>query len=192
MNAGIQETTILEFKNIYSHPGDMEGVAREFYSIFEKTEQFLLPVRVDSSGGLGWVILELLNNAVRSLVSIAMNTGVTDITVIDFYTDIIIRKSINHVTPDGGTGLEISVMNRGLFSQSVIDSIQKILNGELSILDCEEQFMLKGSCTGNGGLGIILSKKQVENALGGTLTLSWHDGFYDFTIKFIEKEITDH
>jgi len=47
--------------------------------------------------------------------------------------------------------------------------------------------MLKGSFTGNGGLGIILSKKQVENALGGTLSLSWHDGFYDFTIKFIEK-----
>lgn len=190
MNAGTHEISILEFKHVYSHPGDMTGVAREFYSMFEKTVQFLLPLQVDSSGGLGWVILELLNNAVRSPVSIAMNTGVSDLTKIDFYTDIIIRKSISNVLHDGGIGVEISVLNRGRYSEGIINSIQKILSGGMSILDCEEQFMLKGSFTGNGGLGIILSKKNVENALGGNLTLSWHDGFYDFKISFIEREIS--
>ncbi len=189
MNAGTHEITILEFKHVYSHPGDMTGVAREFYSMFEKTVPFLLPIHIDSAGGLGWVLLELLNNAVRSPVSIAMNTGISDLTSIDFYTDIIIRKSISTVMLDGGIEVEISVLNRGAYAESIINSIQKILRGEMSVLDCEEQFMLKGSFTGNGGLGIILSKKNVENALGGTLSLSWHDGFYDFKICFIEREI---
>ena len=190
MNAAINETSLFEFRHVYSHPGDMAGVAKEFYSIFEKITVFLHPLEVNTYGGLGWVLLELLNNAVRSPVSLAMNRGVKDIVEIDFYTDIVIRKTITYVTVEGSTGIEISVMNRGIFSRSVLESINKILSGELTILDCEEQFMLKGSCTGNGGLGIILSKKQVENALGGTLTLSWHDGFYDFTIKFTEKEIS--
>lgn len=190
MNAAINETSLLEFRHVYSHPGDMAGVAKEFYSIFEKIAVFLHPLEVNTYGGLGWVLLELLNNAVRSPVSLAMNRGVTDIVEIDFYTDIVIRKTITYVTVEGSTGIEISVMNRGIFSRSVLESINKILSGELTVLDCEEQFMLKGSCTGNGGLGIILSKKQVENALGGTLALSWHDGFYDFTIKFTEKEIS--
>ena len=190
MNAAINETSLLEFRHVYSHPGDMAGVTKEFYAMFEKIVPFLHPLEVNSYGGLGWVLLELLNNAVRSPVSLAMNTGITDIVDIDFYTDIIIKKTITYVTEEGGTGVEISVLNRGIFAESVLESINQILSGELTILDCEEQFMLKGSCTGNGGLGIILSKKQVENALGGTLTLSWHNGFYDFTIKFIEKEIS--
>lgn len=190
MNAAINETSLLEFRHIYSHPGDMAGVAKEFYSIFEKIAVFLYPLEVNTEGGLGWVLLELLNNAVRSPVSLAMNTGVTNIVEIDFYTDIVIRKTMIYVTDEGTTGVEISVMNSGVYSRSVIESINKILSGELTVLDCEEQFMLKGSCTGNGGLGIILSKKQIENALGGTLSLSWHDGFYDFTIKFTEKEIS--
>lgn len=187
MNAGIEETSTLEFRNIYSHPGDMIGVAHEFYSMFEKISLFLLPIKVNSYEGLGWVLIELLNNAVRSPVSLAMNTGITDIYDIDFYTDIRFRKKITHIAP-ADLNIEISVMNRGVYSESVLNSIRKILNGELTILDCEEYFMLKGSYTGNGGLGIILSKKQVENALGGTLTLSWHDGFYDFTIRFREKD----
>ena len=190
MNAALNEISQLEFRHVYSHPGDMAGVAKEFYSMFEKIIPFLHPLEVNSCGGLGWILIELLNNAVRSPVSLAMNTGITDIVDIDFYTDIIIKKTISYVNTEGGTGIEISVLNRGIFSESVLESINQILNGELTILDCEEQFMLKGSCTGNGGLGIILSKKQVENALGGTLSLSWHDGFYDFSIKFIEKEIS--
>jgi len=190
MNAALNETTQIEFTHVYSHPGDMAGVANEFYSMFEKISVFLQPITVNTYEGLGWVLLELLNNAVRSPVSLAMNTGITDIVDIDFYTDIIIRKTLNFFNIDGAADIKISVMNRGIFSESVLESINKILNGELTILDCEEQFMLKGSCTGNGGLGIILSKKQIENALGGTLSLSWHDGFYDFTISFTEKEIT--
>jgi hypothetical protein len=189
MNAAINKTSFLEFRHVYSHPGDMAGVAKEFYSMFEKIAPFLQPLEVNTYEGLGWVLLELLNNAVRSPVSLAMNAGMTDIVEIDFYTDIVIRKTVTFFSPEGATGIEISVMNRGILSESVLDSIGKILNGELTVLDCEEQFMLKGSCTGNGGLGIILSKKQVENALGGTLSLSWHDGFYDFTIRFTEKEI---
>jgi hypothetical protein len=187
MNAAMNETSPLEFWHVYSHPGDMAGVTKEFYAMFEKIVPFLHPLEVNSYEGLGWVLLELLNNAVRSPVSLAMNTGVTDIVEIDFYTDIIIKKSITYISAGSSTGVEISIMNRGIFSESVLESINQILRGQLTILDCEEQFMLKGSCTGNGGLGIILSKKQIENALGGSLTLSWHDGFYDFTIKFVEK-----
>ena len=187
MNAAVNKTSFLEFRHIYSHPGDMAGVAKEFYLMFEKITVFLQPIAVNTYEGLGWVLLELLNNAVRSPVSLAMNAGITSIVDIDFYTDIVIRKTLTLFTQKGATGVEISVMNRGLFSESVVESINRLLSGELTILDCEEQFMLKGSFTGNGGLGIILSKKQVENALGGTLSLSWHDGFYDFTIKFIEK-----
>ena len=167
MNAAINESSTLEFRDVYSHPGDMAGVAGEFYSMYEKIAEFLLPVETDTAGGLGWVILELLNNAVRSPVSLAMNTGATDMTEINFYTDIIISKKITHKPAEHLTYIEISIMNRGIYSESVLESIQRILRGELTILDCEEQFMLKGSCTGNGGLGIILSKKQVENALGG-------------------------
>ncbi len=44
--------------------------------------------------------------------------------------------------------------------------------------------MLKGSYTGNGGMGILLSKKQVENTLGGTLTLIWNEGYYHFIIRY--------
>lgn len=190
MNAALNETSLLEFRHVYSHPGDMAGVAREFYAMFEKIIPFLYPLEVNSYEGLGWVLLEMLNNAVRSPVSLAMNTGITDIVEIDFYTDILIKKTFTYVTAGNGTGAEISVMNSGIFSESVLESINRILRGELTLFDCEEQFMLKGSCTGNGGLGIILSKKQVENALGGSLALSWHDGFYDFKISFIEKEIT--
>lgn len=179
----MNETSLLEFWHVYSHPGDMAGVTKEFYAMFEKIVPFLHPLEVNSYEGLGWVLLE----AVRSPVSLAMNTGATEIVEIDFYTDIIIKKTITYITADSSTGVEISVMNRGIFSEGVLESINQILSGQLTILDCEEQFMLKGSCTGNGGLGIILSKKQIENALGGSLTLSWHDGFYDFTIKFVEK-----
>lgn len=187
MNAAANETYLLEFRHVYSHPGDMAGVAKEFYAMFEKIVPFLHPLEVNSYEGLGWVLLELLNNAVRSPVSLAMNRGITDIVDIDFYTDILIKKTLSYVNADGYTGVEISIMNSGVFSESVLESINKILSGELSLFDCEEQFMLKGSFTGNGGLGIILSKKQVENALGGTLSLSWHDGFYDFTISFIQN-----
>jgi len=187
MNQEFQDKSILEFKNVYSHPGDMECVVHEFYSLFEKTAVFLHPIEINTFEGLGWVLLELLNNAVRSPVSIAMNMGITDINEINFFTDILISKSITPLDDGSGSLVEISVMNRGFYSDDIFNSIQTILNGELSILDCEERFMLKGSYTGNGGMGIFLSKKHVENALGGTLSLRWHDGFYDFTIKFINK-----
>jgi len=64
------------------------------------------------------------------------------------------------------------------------NSIQLILRGELLIPDCEDRLMLKGSYSGNGGMDILLSKKQVENAHGGDFLLSRHDGFYDFTIRY--------
>lgn len=177
------ETSTIEFNNVYSHPGDMENVVHEFYSLFEKTAQFLLPIEINTDEGLGWILLELLNNAVRSPVSLAMNSGKSEINEINFFTDIIIRKSITQ-SSDNKTVTEISVMNKGEFVEQVYNSIQSILNDELSILDCEERFMLKGSYTGNGGMGILLSKKQVENAFGGTLTLIWNNGYYSFIIKF--------
>ncbi len=179
--------SVIEFKNVYSHPGDMECVVREFHAIFDKTAEFLKPVKINTTEGLGWVLLELLNNAVRSPVSLAMNRGVIDINETNFFTDIIIRKSV--CDTDKGKSLELSVMNSGEYSENVIKSMQEILAGGMTILDCEERFMLKGSYTGNGGMGIILSKKQIENALGGTLSLEWHDGYYDFTIRFTVKDI---
>jgi len=178
------ETSTIEFKNVYSHPGDMESVVHEFYSLFEKTAQFLLPIEINTNEGLGWIILELLNNAVRSPVSLAMNSGKSELNDINFFTDIIIRKSLTHTADINKTIIEISIMNKGEFVEEVFNCIQSILNNELSVLDCEERFMLKGSYTGNGGMGILLSKKQIENALGGTLTLIWHDGYYDFIIRY--------
>jgi len=184
MDHRIIDESEIHFVNVYSHPGDMESVVREFTVIFNKIIPFLKPLQVDSHEGLGWVLIELLNNAVRSPVSLAMNAGITDINEIDFYTDIIIIKAEILDDTEPGTLIEISVMNRGIYQEEVYNSIQTILNGEVSILYCEERFRIKGSYTGNGGMGIILSKKQVENALGGTLTLTWHDGFYDFKISF--------
>ena len=184
MSSDKTETSTIEFNHIYSHPGDMESVVNEFHSIFEKTAQFLLPIEVNTTEGLGWVLIELLNNAVRSPVSLAMNEGETELDKINFFTDIKIQKTVRKIAPEGKTVTEISIMNRGDYVENVLNSIQSILNSEFTILDCEERFMLKGSFTGNGGMGILLSKKQVENALGGTLSLSWHDGFYDFIIRF--------
>lgn len=179
----VKNTSEIRFLNVYSHPGDMGSVVHEYTKMFQEIIPFLHPMKIDFHEGLGWVLIELLNNAVRSPVSLAMNAGLTNINEINFYTDIIITKTELCSTPDHKIIIDISVMNSGLYSEDVIKSIQAILNGELTILDCEERFRIKGSYTGNGGMGIILSKKQIENALGGSLTLSWHDGFYDFKIK---------
>ena len=184
MNIKIRDTVTLKFRHVYSHPESMERVVQEFYNLFEQLRKFLLPVKVNSIDGLGWVLLELLNNAVRSPLSLAVNKGIYDINKIDLYTDIIITKSITTVKEDGLTEIEISVKNRGDYVEDLYTCMQQILNGSMSILDCEECFRHRGSYTGNGGMGIILSKRQVENALGGTLSLEWDNGFYDFIIKF--------
>ena len=189
MNMNSADTSSITFNNVYSHPGDMESVVHEFYSLMDKVQSFLLPIKINTFEGLGWVLIELLNNAVRSPVSIAMNLGITDINEIDFFTDIILSKTINQTTLKGKVDVEISVSNRGLYSEQILKSMDSILNGELSILDCEERFMLKGSYTGNGGMGLLLSKKQVENALGGKLSLTWSEGYYKFTINFTLDEI---
>ena len=102
LNEEFRDTTILNFRHVYSHPGDMEGVVKECYGMFEKVRIFLQPVEINTCEGLGWVLIELLNNAIRSPVSIAMNMGITDITAIDFYTYIIIRfieKSLIPLSP---------------------------------------------------------------------------------------------
>ncbi len=179
----------IEFRKVYSHPGKMENVVSEYTLIFEKTADFLLPIKINSYEGLGWILIELLNNAVRSPISIAMNTGVDDINSINFFTDIVIKKRTVSACDTEEADVEISVMNRGEYSSEIISSIKSILNGEYTVLDCEERFMLKGSYTGNGGMGILLSKKQAENALRGKLALTWHDGFYDFTIRYKEKNL---
>jgi len=190
MNIKIRDTVTLKFKHVYSHPESMEMVVHEFYSLFEQLRIFLLPIEVNNIDGLGWVLIELLNNAVRSPLSLAVNKGIIDINKINLYTDIIITKSIATVKQDGLTDIEISVKNRGDYVEDLFTCMQQILNGSLSILDCEECFRRRGSHTGNGGMGIILSKKHVENALGGTLCLEWNNGFYDFIIKFKTKELS--
>ncbi len=117
------ENSAIEFKNFYSHPGDMESVVREFYSLFEKTAEFLLPIEINTNEGLGWVLLELLNNAVRSPVSLAMNAGKSELNDINFFTDIIIRKSITYTADENKIITEISVMNKGEFVEEVYNCI---------------------------------------------------------------------
>jgi len=169
----------------------MRGVSREFYALFDKTAAFLKPISVDSFSGLGWVILELLNNAVRAPVSIAMNKGLSDLNEISFYSTIKIIKKVTAADKGKSAEIEISIMNSGEYIESVALAIQDVLEGKFTILECEERFMLKGSCTGNGGMGLILSQKNIKNGLGGELTFAWHDGFYVFSIRYKDSQYSE-
>ena len=105
--------------------------------------------------GIGWVLLELLNNAVRAPISISMNMGITDIHKVNFFGDIVFtKKSITE-------RVLLSLMNTGPYSRNICDSIEELISGSISILECEERFRLKGSFTGNGGMGLLMSKKHI-------------------------------
>ena len=173
----------ITFSNVYSYPGNMEGVTREFYALFDEIKIFLQPYEINSCEGIGWVILELLNNAVRSPVSLAVNSGQFDVTKIDFFTDIIVHKYFKRLDACT-TSVVVSVKNKGAYVENVFKSIQEIIENRFSVMECEENFMLKGSCTGNGGMGIMLSKQVVKSQIEGSFRFSWEEGFYCFTMSF--------
>ncbi len=169
----------LIFKNVYSCPGMTDELVRTFMSIYDKVVDILKPMKVVSNEGIGWVLLELLNNAVRAPISISMNMGITDIHKVNFFGDIVFtKKSITE-------RVLLSLMNTGPYSRNICDSIEELISGSISILECEERFRLKGSFTGNGGMGLLMSKKHIESFPEGIFGFHWKDGYYIFEMSFV-------
>jgi|GEM_PF-1688132 len=181
----------LVFPKIYSYPGNMEMVVETYNEIFDQLQIFLKPLEITHDNPLGWVLIELLNNAVRSPVSLSMNQcnqkkADVDLQNVNFYTSIIIEKIYRERPDEAVVDIDIIIKNKGEEAPDCINIMKELLSSDMNILTCESRFKLKGSITGNGGCGLFTSSRQIKNALNGSLSLLWEDGYYIFTIHFPE------